>query len=220
MAAIKKIIFDYDETLVGSKVTIFRAIKSTGLKFYGLEITDDDINNHWGVPFKEFLARIFKVNESEVDKLVDLYVAEVMDFGYDFYPEVEKGLFRLKENFDIGILSSGESWLIRKFFELKDFSPKNFDYIIGSKESKFHKPNPKVFDEIIEIEKQNEVSKSEIVYIGDSPDDYEAASKAGISFLGIDHNKKNTFEKINIQYFFSFAKLVDHLIKLKPNEKQ
>ncbi|HVF69548.1 MAG TPA: HAD hydrolase-like protein, partial [Xanthomonadales bacterium] len=67
---IKAIIFDFDDTLVKTKECKWDALKETGKRHYGLDITDEHIKKFWGKPFDEMLSGVLM----NADKYMNLKI--------------------------------------------------------------------------------------------------------------------------------------------------
>lgn len=76
--------------------------------------------------------------------------------------------------------------LLLKHFEIK------FDYIVAYHDVKSHKPDSEGVQKILERFK---FDRSEAVYLGDSDDDYLAASAAGIQFFSVSWGTVNSIPK-------------------------
>jgi beta-phosphoglucomutase-like phosphatase (HAD superfamily) len=51
----KAVLFDFDDTLVESRRMKWDHHKFAAKYFYNLDLTDDDIKEHWGKPMAELL---------------------------------------------------------------------------------------------------------------------------------------------------------------------
>ena len=49
--SIKAVLFDLDDTLMQTRNTKVKAIKTLGLRYYNYEIPDELIDKHWETPF-------------------------------------------------------------------------------------------------------------------------------------------------------------------------
>jgi phosphoglycolate phosphatase-like HAD superfamily hydrolase len=60
-----------------------------------------------------------------------------------------------------------------------------FFLLQGSDDEPAHKPDPRVFDRALELLKSKNISRTQVMYVGDALMDYYAARDAGIGFMGI-----------------------------------
>ena len=176
------LIFDMDGTLWDSSAYVAAAwnekIKELG---YDLkEITKQDIMGIMGltmdkiadilladVPKEERYDLLDKCGKSENDYL--------RKHGAELYPDLEKTLIRLKENYPLYIVSNCQSGYIESFLEYYGFG-KYFEDI----ECYGNNLKPKA-DNIALIAERNGLDKS--WYIGDIQGDHDAAVKAGSGFI-------------------------------------
>jgi HAD superfamily hydrolase (TIGR01549 family) len=83
-----------------------------------------------------------------------------------------------KKGYKLAIVSSRD----KGSFPWSDPIMKMFDVVI-SEESKYHKPDPRVFENMLELCNKEGVNKKDIFYVGDLLIDYLAAKGAGINFI-------------------------------------
>ena len=65
---IKVILFDFDDTLVQTKAVKSAALKELGRTQFNKIITDDDLNRYWGLPYQEFMCKLFDIQELQIDQ--------------------------------------------------------------------------------------------------------------------------------------------------------
>lgn len=181
---IKAVLFDYDDTLVKTSQVRFKALKYAAKKFYNLSITDEQIKKLWGLEFNEFIIKLFG-NVDDLEQMVKKYHSVIENFPNKTYPHVKKILNKLFKKYEVGIITAATNFLIMHDLIKLNIDHEKFCFIQTADNTKHHKPDPKVFDNCLEILKEKNILKKEIIYIGDKPDDYYAASGAGIKFMAI-----------------------------------
>jgi HAD superfamily hydrolase (TIGR01549 family) len=208
----RHLIFDFDETLVKSKETIYRAVKATGSELLKIKITDEDVSRAWGSPYAIFIDKVFRISESgfDIKEVTKAYRQNIKHIGIHFYNNASEILKELLEENDLSILSAGSSKIVREHLDELVFPETNFKHILGAEDTHFHKPDPRVFNVFFEM--NNSLDRNQVYYIGDSKDDYEAAFGAGLKFIGIDHNKLGTFDKLNTEKVNNFLELKQKLL--------
>jgi HAD superfamily hydrolase (TIGR01549 family) len=183
---VKAVIFDVDGTLVDSVDLHARAWQDAFHEF-GLDIELEDIREQIGKGGDQLLL-VFLTRE-EVDRdgpdlerhrgdiLKARYLSEIKAF-----PKVPQLFQRIRaDGIKIVLGSSAKSeelQVYKKIAGIEDL----IDGETSSDDAEKSKPHPDVFQAA--IAKLEGISKSDIVVIGDSPYDAEAASKAGLRTIG------------------------------------
>ncbi len=185
---IKAVIFDYDDTLVKTIESKWDALRETGKHFYNLEIKDSHIKKFWGLPYQEMLTGVL-MNADLFENLNTNYESVRSEFPMLAFPDALNTINILLEGYKIGILTSSAKKLVIEDLEMLKFPVNKFIKIQTSEDTDVHKPNPKVFEPILEVLKKEGVKKNEIIYIGDSTRDFYAAKHAGIKFYGVTKNR-------------------------------
>lgn len=217
---IKAVLFDFDDTLVKTKEIRYKALKEAGKTFYNQEITNQHIDKFWGQPFNPFISGIFN-NADTPEKLTENYKSILHKYPNEPFPKTNEVLKTLSTKYLLGIISSSNPDLIRGGMESTKIKPNFFFFIQSSFDTNVHKPNAEVFLPSIEKLKTKDINKSEILYVGDALDDYEAATNAGLCFCGITNRtvKESVFVKKNISYIKDIAFLPGFVDKLKLPKK-
>lgn len=193
MKKYKVIIFDFDETLVQTKDVRYEAAKYTAKEFYGLDISNSTIDKYWGLPFRDLIKALFKDIDT-FENIANNYKSIIHLFALRPFDDAFDTLQKLNKDYILGIVSSSTQTLIDS--GLKDVGlPKNFfKYIQASENSIAHKPDGAVFDPLKDFLKGLNIKNSEVIYVGDSLDDFIAANNADIDFLGIARSEKRIEE--------------------------
>lgn len=180
---IKAIVFDLDDTLLETQQTKFAALKYAGDKFYGQDITDETLKANWGKPFLEFIGLVF--NQIELPEVIaQKYKSILPQFHNRAYQGTLQAINELSINYQLGIVSSASKSIILDDLDSANIPKEKFVFIQGSEDTPVHKPNPEVFNPIIKYLESLGTNSTEILYIGDMITDYQAASGAGLQFLG------------------------------------
>lgn len=213
---IKVIIFDYDDTLVQTRKTRYKTIKKLSLDQFNYEMSDEEIDNAWGLPADEFLLKLFGAFSNHILDLWALYLEYSKQDLNSPHENAFEFIFQNHKHLKFGIVtSSSEKVVLRELNEL-EMDLNLFFNIQTSESTSVHKPNPKVYSPIYEVLEKEKIKKEEVLYIGDSPADYESSSKFGFHFIGMAHDERYTsfFENENIEYVRSFQEL-EWIIKEK-----
>lgn len=206
----KAVIFDLDDTLLKTKQVRYGALKHAGEHFYNQLITSTEIDNHWGEPLETFFFNIFDTDDS-YNKIFDNYKSILKDYPSEAYEDVFEVLQYLSTILKVCILSSSPKKLILADIRNAGIPLELFSYIQGAEDTNIHKPNPRVFDPLLRYLRKYGVGAEECIYVGDSIDDYIAASKAGIRFIGIAERtiKKGKFIDSGADVISSLTELLD-----------
>ena len=182
---IKLIIFDFDDTLADSKNVRYEmdtlAAKRLGLK----PVSERKYFKYYGTPYRELIKQLYP--DVSVNKFIDV-ASDFYDLNkFHLFLKTEEILLYLKDRkYKLAILSSEEGPELKtllKHLKIQHY----FDYVHAKEDSKHYKPDPRVFDDILNKFK---LKKSEVAYVGDLPIDRDAALAAGIFFIGINHCPK------------------------------
>lgn len=181
---IKAVIFDFDGTIADTSLGIKKAIRYVENKLGLARQTEENLLNHIGPPIEDAYKKSYDLENELLAEAINLHKEYLKKYGYKEL-EIYKGVFEvlnyLKNNhYLIGIATLKSSNITNKiieFYKLNNY----FDKIIGSDEGKY-----KTKDEILNecIIKLN-CDKNEVIFVGDSIYDYNAASKLGVSFLSV-----------------------------------
>ena len=190
----KAILFDFDDTLMQTMKSKWDAIRETGRRFYDLDITNKDIKKFWGQSYQQMLTGSLK-NIDTFENIRENYESITEEFPMKPYPDALVTINTLLEKYLIGILTASSKKLVLDDFQRLKFPIDKFVNIQTAEDTNVHKPDPKVFDPLLQILKEKGVNKNEIVYIGDSVRDYLAARDAGIDFYGVAHGGGSTSDE-------------------------
>lgn len=215
---IKLVIIDFDDTLSLTEEAFFKIENLIAEKLGFLPMTRDAHQKNWGKPVKEaILERIPGIDPEEFMKTHKEVFPEFLREGKaDIISE--KNIDTLKK-----LKSMGKSLAIltsRTFQEAEHLIDKNHHLnkwikkIYHTDNSKYLKPDPRVFDQILE---NFNVKTEEAVYIGDSLGDGMSAKGAGIHFIALLESglrTKEYFKSVPVDYFAkTFPKILPYIEK-------
>ena len=121
-------------------------------------------------------------------------------------PEVLAVIAKLRENYRVGLMTN-QTWMDE--LEQKYHLKKDFDFVIVSKEVKCRKPEPEIFELLIQ---KSECRPNEIIFVDDSIEYKTATETAGINFV---HYKDIDQLKEDLQ---RFGINIDTTIKHHPKK--
>jgi len=182
---IKAVIFDFDDTLVESRLVKWAHHKFVAKKFYDIDLMDEDIRPHWGKPLHTLVSILYKDRDTK-ENMYDALISVREDFRkkpYKYSSDVVSSL--LTNGIHVGVLSATNKKFL--FLDLQDagFPVDKMIAIQGADETDVHKPNPEVFRPILARLEMEGIKKEETIYVGDSLDDFTAATLAGMGFIAV-----------------------------------
>lgn len=179
------VLFDLDDTLLRAIETYWDHHKAVCREVYGFELTDDELREHWGKPYKTFLPAIYRDSDTNENMLAaERSIAH--RFPVSLFDDALSTLALLMDaGIHVGILTSADRAIVMQDFEHLDLPAERFALIQTSEDTDVHKPDPAVFHPAIARLSELGVAKNEVLYVGDNLTDFYAARDAGIDFLGV-----------------------------------
>lgn len=182
---ISAVLFDHDDTLVGTIGTKWAQHKFIAKAYYGRQLTDKDISKHWGKPLEELLCQLYGTDD----------VDQAMAYNVRHHGEFEKTLFAAsvpmlrhlkKRGLKVGVVTATS----RRSF-LHDLAHHHvplelFDYTQTADDTEYHKPDLRVFEPAKQWLAANGMAPNNVLYVGDGLHDMKAATGAGFAFLGVE----------------------------------
>ncbi len=194
---IKAVIFDFDDTLVESRLAKWAQHRHVAREFYNIDLKEETLLEHWGKPLHNLIEELYERSDT-LENMMTAVISTRDAFPKKPYMEsvnIVKKL--LSADIKVGILSAATRRFIIEDLKKFGFPVEQFFMIQGASETLVHKPNPDVFTPLIEALKKEDIDKEEIVYVGDSLYDLKAATQAGLYFIAITTGlySRDDFEK-------------------------
>lgn len=181
---VKAVLFDHDDTLVGTIGTKWKHHKYVAKKYYGKELTDDEIKPHWGKPLGELVCLLYGTDNMAQAMAYNTATHEV--FPKKLFAAAIPTLRHLKnEGKIIGIITATSRFSFEHDLTSHNFPREIIDYTQTADDTPYHKPDPRVFGPAISWLIEQNIEPSEVMYIGDGLHDMKAAVDAGFNFLGV-----------------------------------
>ncbi|TXJ43418.1 hypothetical protein EPJ65_04055 [Brachyspira aalborgi] len=216
----KYIIFDLDGTLLDTSEGLIKSINYT-LDVMGYpKISDEEKYSFIGPPIKVSLKNKFNLSEEDADfstnvfrdryKNYDLYEAKLYDGIIELLELLKFNNIKMsvatykREDYAISLL---EYFKLKKYFEIIRGS----DYL-----SKMTKTD--IMDACLIY--KNNISKNQILMIGDSESDYISSKKLFIDFLGVTYGFGFKRENINKYKDIILVNSVYEIKKFLNNKKE
>lgn len=181
---IRVVLFDHDDTLVGTISTKWDEHKFIAKTYYNKVLVDADIQLHWGKPLDQLVQLLYETDD----------VAQAMAYNVQHHTEFEKELFAAtipvlhyldKLGMKLGIITATTRLSFEHDLEVHKIPTHLLSYTQTSEETSFHKPDPRVFEPVLAWLAKEDIQPKEVLYIGDGLHDMKAAIGAGFNFLGV-----------------------------------
>lgn len=179
------VLFDLDDTLVITSSVKWAHHKAVAKQFYGIELTDEVIARHWGMPLEPMMAIFYQNSDTPENmmkanlSLEDQFQKQVL-VGAD---EVVRDL--LANGIEVGVITSTIHHLAERDLKRNNFPVDQFFLLQGSDDEPAHKPDPRVFDTALTLLATKGIKPEQTLYVGDALMDYYAARDAGMGFMGV-----------------------------------
>ena len=191
-------LFDFDNTLYDTNEGI-REILRHALPLVGVEYDDSRFGEFSGLSMDQVFERYvgdWSLYDRYRDEFMRIVRSDVYMTGFPF-PETEKVLRELcSREKRIGIVSGKMSFKIENLME-RDGMLGLVETIVGYGDTERHKPFP---DPIELALSRFDIPRSEVLYIGDSPNDSGAAINAGIDCAIINRHNGLTPDGLECTY--------------------
>ncbi len=192
----KTIIFDLDGTILDTledlKNAVNHGLNSRNLPEKDLNYVRKAIGNGTKVLIKRCTP--CDISDEERQIVFDNFKAYYFDHFTDNtkpYPGILEMLTILKKtnNIKLAVVSNKDDDLTKQLIN-KEF-PNIFDIIQGSYFDKPRKPNPYLINKILN---ENNISKNDCLYVGDTDIDKESALNAGLQYLLVNYGYRTKEE--------------------------
>jgi phosphoglycolate phosphatase len=181
---IQAVFFDHDDTLVGTIEAKWAHHKHVARTWYGKELQDDEIREHWGKPFSQLVGLLYGGENPEQAMANNLSCED--DFPKLLFPDTIPTLRRLHAGGKfIGIITATSRYSFEHDLELHGFPRELIDYTQTEDDTAFHKPDPRVFEPAISWLAQRNIEPKQVLYVADGLHDMKAALGAGFNFMGV-----------------------------------
>lgn len=183
--SIKAVLFDHDDTLVGTIDAKWAHHKHVARTFYGKELSDAELKQYWGKPLEALACLLYGTDD--VKQAMDNIIATHEAFPKDLFEATIPTLKHIKAAGKlIGIVTATTRFSFEHDLTLHEVPRELIDYTQTADDTLWHKPDPRVFVPALEWLDSQNVKASEVVYVGDGLHDMKAALGAGFSFIGVE----------------------------------
>lgn len=198
---IKAVLFDFDDTLVDTFNSKIPPICEYCASVHGVTVTADEVKAIWGRPFWETMKFLSKSEQIDTER----YLSISEKYPLTPFPESRAVLTTLQSRLDIGIVTSLARPVLLHSLKSLGWGGIHFSTLVTEGDAPGNKPDPRVFDPA--LASLSGIQRDEILYIGDALSDAQAASRAGLNFVGVarDSNRQAAFRDAGFQYQTSLS---------------
>ena len=209
----KAILFDFDFTLGDSSSGICDSVNYALGRMDYAPASDADIHKLIGMPLEMMFNKITGSNNADegiqFKMLFRERAKEVIVKSSTLYENVPQVFIKLqRDGKRLGIVSTKLRMHVQGILDKHECSS-YIDLVIGGDDVKQHKPNPEGL--LLAMEKL-QLKAPEVLYIGDTIFDAEAAEEAGIDFIAVlsGTTEKNAFSRFRFSAILgSVAELLE-----------
>lgn len=182
---IKAVLFDHDDTLVGTILPKWAHHKHVAKMLYGKDLLDEEIRPHWGKPLPE-LVKILYETENVEEALANNALSREQFPKILFEGSVELLNSLHNRGIKTGIITATSRFSFEHDLNFHKFPRESIDYTQTADDTQYHKPDPRVFEPAIEWLQKRTIELGEVVYIADGLHDLNAARDVGFQFVGVE----------------------------------
>ena len=184
---IKGVIFDLDGTLLNTIDDLTNSVNDT-YKFFNDERrnTNEQTMSMVGHGMKNLIINLFPGKDETfilkaLDVFLDAYARQYKNCTkpYEGIKELVDSL--IEKGYKVGVNSNKNNEYTMHLIKMH-FPNMNLEYVTGVKPGDKIKPDPTNVNEII---KKMELKYDEVLYVGDSPTDYQTSKNANLKFVGV-----------------------------------
>ena len=174
---------------------------------FGIDLDEKTVLEHYGKALLEIRRILFRCNDAmRVTELARKHEAK-------FPKQLLEGSADVIKTFSDKEYLTGLVTAIDRFQlddEIESYGLDGlFSYTQTCDDTDFHKPDPCVFDPVLEFAKSKKIEPEQILFVGDGLVDALAASGAGLQFVGVATGPKMTIADFEKEGFAAIDSVVD-----------
>ena len=182
--SIKMILFDHDDTLVGTLKAKWAQHKYIAQMFYGKKLKNEELRLHWGKPLTLLLKLLYETDH--IDIAMSYNIATRSKFPKTLFKDTISTLSALHSlGKKLGLVTATTRSSLEYDLKTLGIPSELFDYMQTEDDTVFHKPDSRVFDPALLWTAKQGIQSHEVLYVGDLLNDMVAARGAGIGFIGV-----------------------------------
>ena len=153
--------------------------------YYGKQLTDTEIIEHWGKPLQELVGLLYGTDA--LDQALAHNTMHAREFPKRLFEATVPTLRHLKAaGMVLGIITATTRYSFESDIDLHQIPRVLLDYTQTSDDTPYHKPDKRVFNPAIAWLAIRDIRPAETLYVGDGLHDMKAALGAGFNFIGVE----------------------------------
>ena len=182
--SIKVVLFDHNDTLVGTIKAKWAQHKFIARTFYGKQLSDEELRAHWGKPLTVLMKLLYGTDH--IDMAMSYNIATRDNFPKVLFRSTIKTLRSLKVlGKKLGLFTATTRASLNHDFQTLGIPEKLFDFIQTEDDTSFHKPDPRVLEPVLTWLAKQQIKPCEVLCIGDDFNDQIVAEQSGFEFIGV-----------------------------------
>jgi HAD superfamily hydrolase (TIGR01662 family) len=193
---IKAIILDVDDTILDFSKQASKCYQETAKELNLKKVSTKSVCRYFGTPHDKMLKELWDYKDEK--KFENIVFKKINESKFKPFKDAIKTIKQLKKDYILALLSSKSKRIMYPQLRQMKLDTKLFKFIQSKEDTKYHKPNKKVFSKAF---KKLKLKPNEILYVGDSLFDCKAANAAKINFVAVltGHYTKNEFKKHKVK---------------------
>ncbi|MFI2609397.1 HAD family hydrolase [Kitasatospora sp. NPDC018619] len=181
----RAVLFDLDDTLVVTAEVKWAHHKAVARRFYGIDLTDEELRLHWGKPFDLMIRALYRDSDT-VERMREANLSLEEEFLKRPLPGAVEVVHELwNRGLDVGVVTSTNRLSALRDVERIGVPTDRLALLQGADDSPHHKPDPRVFDAALATLGARGIAARDVWYVGDALIDHAAATGAGLRFVGV-----------------------------------
>ncbi len=176
------VLFDLDGTLQDSQQMVYETFKQVFKEELNHECSQEELNSFFGPTLEETFEKYFP--EEKIPEVIDRYQVMNRSLHATMLKPIEHAHEMLeglqKQGLHMGIVSNKRIEVVKMGLDICGFT-KYFEVVLGKED--LLKPKPDASGLIQACEKMN-VSRDNVIYVGDAPSDMQAAKNMAAYSIG------------------------------------
>jgi len=193
----KNIIFDFDGTLIDSRLGVVKAFKKVAKKLKDKEIAEQEIVQLIGEPLAQIITILLNTDDENIIRKGQVLFKKYYSKGGVYQNIVYPGIREMLESFksqsrQLFVVSNKIELFMRKILEQHNLK-KYFTFILGTEGAN---TQSKKSDQVKYLLTHYKLKKQETVIVGDTENDIIAAKKNFIYSIGVSWGYRSKLELV------------------------
>jgi len=183
-SGIRAVLFDLDDTLLITARIKWAHHKAVAAQ-YGIDLTNETLAKYWGMPFDQMIGYLY----NHADTVENMRIANRAledQFPKEIHDDTLEVLGWLTcHDIVAGVVTSTNTAFAEADLRRLHVPGDALLFIQGAEATQYHKPDGKVFEPALLRLGELGLVRRDVLYVGDALMDFEAASDAGLQFVGV-----------------------------------